>query len=107
MELLARGAGELGDAQGVQVVGRSYSMGLKGIAGAGAVVRHGDPVDSGGVSGSGAQSGAAEDVGATIGANTIGIEVGKREPPKPDNWGTMTRSQRRNWFKRKLGRENA
>ena len=32
----ARGAGELGDAQDVQVVGHSDSMGLEGIAGAGA-----------------------------------------------------------------------
>ena len=50
----ARGAGELGDAQGVQVVGRSYSMGLKGIAGAGAQLDAADNTGAvlGGITGS-------------------------------------------------------
>ena len=50
----ARGAAELGDAQGVQVVGRSYSMGLKGIAGAGAQLDAADNTGAvlGGITGS-------------------------------------------------------
>ena len=69
----ARGAGELGDAQGAQVVGRSDSMGLEDIAGAGTVVRHSDPLDSGGIAGAGTQLGATEDVGATnVGTRAVG-----------------------------------
>ena len=67
-----RGAGELGDAQGVQVVGRSYRVGLEGSAGAGA------QLDAAGNTGEvlGGISGSRSIVGEGSGAATA--EEGKK-----------------------------
>ena len=83
----ARGAEKVIGAQGIQVAGGNGSMA------------------SGGIVGAGAQLGAAENVKA--GTFAMDPAPANNKPDKPENWGSMSKSQRRHWFKRKLGREDA
>ena len=93
-----RGADDVrvSNVQSVQGFGNRVSNGSGGIAGT--VVQNGGAAEDLAVSGAvGRSPDLVED-------DTSGAQG---QPTKPDNWHAMTKGQRRNWFKRKLGRANA
>ena len=90
------------DADGAQVHGAERVSGAHGAQ----VVGSNGSMDSRGISGAGAQPGAAEevmirppDVVEGLGTGNIGAEESVTKEDKPANWGGMTSGQRRLWFR--------